>query len=144
MSVLNPLSPSATTMDQEPHHHCHDCKSSKCREGFSLHKKDSKHGLQGEPSSRCLSCVAKERERRKIRKRKRDEDGIDLTEDPAEPDRSISIEEFTALLREKALTGAISWSTRVSTQGLVGNADEMCTAIVGRVWEATRFRFTYG
>ena len=91
-----------------------------------------------------MSCTAKEWERCKIRKRKQDEDSIDLTEDPAEPDWSISIEEFMVLLREKALTGAISWSTCVSTQGLVGNADEMCTAIVGHVWEATRFRFTYG
>ena len=142
MPVLNPLFPSAT-MDQEPCFRCHDCKNRKRKEEFVLHKRDNKHGSQGEPTSRCLSCAAKERERRKNRKRKRDDERLDLPGDPAEPDRSISIEQFTALLREKALTGVISFSTRVSTQGLAGNADEMCSAIVGRVWEATGFRFTY-
>ena len=111
---------------------------------FLLHKKTSKRSIEGEPSSRCSSCAAKERERRQIKKRKRDDEGLDLSGDPAEPDRSITIEQFTVLLREKGLTGVISCSARVSTQGLVGNADEMCTAIVGRVWEATGFRFTYG
>ena len=140
MSVLNLILPSAT-MEQEPLFCCHDCKSSKPREEFSICKRDSKHGVQGEPPSRCSSCAAK---RRQIRKRKRDEEGLDLSGGPAEPDRPISIEQFTALLREKALTGVISCSARVSTQGLAGNADDMCTVLVRRVWEATGFRFTYG
>ena len=36
-------------------------------------------------------------------KRKRDEEGFDTNGDTPEPDRVLSIEEFTTLLREKAL-----------------------------------------
>ena len=88
--------------------------------------------------------MAEEWERCKIRKRKQDEEGPDLSRGPAEPDRSISVKQFTALLREQALTGVISCSARVSAQGLADNVDGICTALVGRVWEATGFRFTYG
>ena len=143
MSVLNLLNPSAT-VEQEPLFRCHNCKHRKTRDEFLLYKKNTKHGVQGEPSTRCSSCAVTERETRQLKKRKRDEEGIDLTGDPPQPDWSISIEQFMTLLREKALTSIISWSTHVSTQGLVGNADEMCAAIVGCVWEATGFRFTYG
>ena len=100
--------------------------------------------MQGDVLSRCASCAAKERERYKIRKRKRDEEGPDLSRGPAEPDRPLSIEQFTALLREKALTGVISCSARVSAQGIAGNADGICTVLVGHVWEATGFWFMYG
>ena len=67
----------------------------------------------------------------------------DPSGDPAEPDRTISLEQFTALLHEQALTSDISCSARVFTQGLTGEVDEIFAVIVGRVWEATRFRFTY-
>ena len=40
--------------------------------------------------------------------------------------------------------GAISHSASVSTQGLSGEADDLCTVIIGHVWEATGFRYTYG
>ena len=113
VSVLNPISPSAI-MEQEPLFCCHNCKSSKPREEFSIHKKDSKHGVQGDPLSRCASCMAEEWERHKIRKQKQDEEGPDLSRGPAEPDQSISVKQFTALLREKALTGVISCSAHVS------------------------------
>jgi len=88
--------------------------------------------------------MVKERDRHMIRKRKRDEEGLDPSEDPAEPNPTISIEQFTALLREQALAENICYSARVSTQGLTGEVDEICSKAVGRVWEATGFRFTYG
>ena len=116
----------------------------KTKEEFLLYKTNTKFRVQGEPSTRCIPCAATEWEKRELKKRKRDEEGIDLSGDPAGPERSISIEQFAALLREKALTGVITCSARVSTEGLDGSADEMCAVIVGRVWEATGFRFTYG
>jgi len=65
---LNLILPSAT-MEQEPlFFYCHHCNSSKPREEFSIHKRDSKDGVQGNPPSRCASCAAKEQERHKIRK----------------------------------------------------------------------------
>jgi len=131
-------------MEQEPLFRCHDCTTSKPREEFSIRKRDSKHGVQRDVPSRCASCAATERERCKIRKRKRDEKGLDLSGGPEEPNRPMSIEQFTTLLREKALTGVFSFSARVSAQGLAGNADDICKVLVARVWEATGFRFTYG
>ena len=76
-------------------------------------------------------------------KRKRDEEGFDTNEDTPEPDRVLSIEEFTTLLREKAPTGVFSYSARVSTQGIDGEDEDIRSRIVGRVWGATGFRFTY-
>ena len=130
-------------MEQAPLLYCCDCKKSKSRDQFTLRTRNNKHGARGEPSSRCSSCAAKERDRNIIRKRKRDEEGHDSFGDLAESDHTASIEQFTALLREQALTGDICCSARVSTQGLDGE-DEICARIVGRVWEATGFRFTYG
>ncbi len=63
--------------------------------------------------------------------------------DTPEPDRILSIKQFTMLLREKALTGVISCSAHVSTEGLDGEEEGICSRIVGHVWEATGFRFTY-
>ena len=143
MSVLNPIFPSPT-MEQGPLFRCHDCKNCKPKDQFSLRKRDDKHGARGEPSSRCLPCAAKERARHETKKRKRAEEGLDASGDPAEAGRPISIEQFTALLREQVLTGKIYYSARVSTQGLAGEADEMRAGIVRHVWEATGFRFTYG
>ena len=132
-------------MEQEPlFFYCHCCNSSKPREEFSICKRDNKDGVQGDPPSRCTSCAAKEQERRKIRKQKQDEEGLDLSGGPEEPDRLISIKQFTALLREKALMGVISCSACISAQGLADNVDNVCTVLVGHVWEATGFQFTYG
>ena len=50
MSVLNLLNPSAT-MEQEPLFRCHNCKHRKTRDEFLLYKKNTKHGMQGEPST---------------------------------------------------------------------------------------------
>ncbi len=131
-------------MEQAPLLRCYDCKSSKTKDQFELRKRKNKYGEQGEPLSRCSSCAAKERERNEKKKRKRDEEGRDASGDPARPDRAISIDQFTSALHEQALTGVISFSARVSTQGLGVEEDGICTTIVGRVWEATGFRFTYG
>ena len=60
-----------------------------------------------------------------------------------EPDRTTYNQHFTALLHEQAIMGVTSSFARSSTQRLAGEADETCTGIVGRVWEATGFRFTY-
>lgn len=130
-------------MEQEPLLRCRYCKNSKPRDQFPLRKKNHKHGARGEPSSSCASCTAKAQDRREIKKRKRDEEDPDAYGDTPKPDRTLTIEQFTTLLREKALTGVISCSARVSTQGLDGEEEDMCTGIAGRVWEATGFRFTY-
>ena len=145
MPVLNPTFPSAT-MEQAPQaplFRCHDCKNRKTKDQFELRKTTSKYGAQGEPLSRCSSCAAKERDRNEKRKRKRDEDGNDASRVPAAPNRVISVDQFVAVLRKQRLTGVISISACVSIQGLDGEEDRMCTEIVGRVWEATGFRFTY-
>jgi len=139
---LEPNIPSAT-MEQEPLLLCCDCRSNKPRDQFPLRKRNHKNGARGEPSSCCVSCTAKGRDRREKRKRKREEEYPDTTGDPEEADRILSIEQFTALLREKAHTGVISCSTRVSTGGLDDEENKICAGIVGRVWEATGFRFTY-
>ena len=46
-------------------------------------------------------------------------------------------------LCEEALTGVISCSTCISTQDLSGEADDICSIVIGHMWEATGFRFTY-
>ena len=78
------------------------------------------------------------------KKQKQVEEGPDLCGDPGEPISIISLEKLMEWLHEEALTGVISCSTCVSTQELSGEADDICSAIVGHVWEATRFQFTYG
>ena len=131
-------------MEQEPLIYCHDCHVSKPRDQFALRKRSDKHGEKGEPTSRCSPCAEKERHRRETKKRKRSEENPNLCVDPEEPNCLISLEQFAARLHEEALTGVISYSARVSTQGLSEEAGVICSMIVGRVWEATGFRFTYG
>jgi hypothetical protein len=130
-------------MEQAQLFHCCDCKDHKPKDQFPVCTKNNKHGAWGELSSRCSSCNARACERCENKKRKRDEEGPDPSGDPAKPNHTISVEEFMELLKEKALTGVISYSSRVSTQGLHGTADEICASIAGRVWEATGFGFTY-
>ena len=108
-----------------------------------MYTRNSKHGVLREPMTRCSACMVTEWERCETKKRKQDEEDIDLLGDPTELDQLISIEHFMALLHEKALAGVFSCSAHVSTQGLDGNTDEMCKVIVGHVWEATGFHFTY-
>ena len=133
MSVLHPTFPS-TTMEQAPLFCCHNCKSSKPKDQFELHKTSNKYGAQGVPLSRCSSCVVKEQDRNEKRKRKRDEDGNDMSRVPAGPNRVISIDQFMAMLREQCLTGVISFSAHVSIQGSYGEEDGICTVIAGHVW----------
>lgn len=139
LSVLN----LSATMEEEPLLQCRDCHSRKPRDRFALRKKSDKHGAKGNPSTRCLPCAEK-RHQRETKKRKRVEECPDLYGDPGEHDPIISLEQLTAQLHEEALAGVISCSTRVSTQELSGEAEDICSVIVGRVWEATGFRFTYG
>src|SRR5258706_15473953 len=127
-------------MEQEPLLRCCYCGNSKPRDQFPLRKRKQKHGARGEPSSSCDTCMAKARDRREIKKRKRDEEGPYTYGDTPEPDRILSIKQFTTLLREKALTGVISCSAHVSAQGLDGEEEDICSGIVGHVWEATGFR----
>ena len=129
-------------MEQEPLPRCHDCRNCKPIDQFPLRKQNSKHGSRGKPSATCIVCTAKARDRREIKKRKRNEEGIDTYEDAPEPNRVLAIEQFTMLLREKSLTDVLSCSARVSTRELDGDENEICSVIVGRVWEATGFRFT--
>ena len=131
-------------MEQAPLLCCHNCKSYKTKDQFELHRRNDKHGAQGEPSSRCSPCAAKEWERNKNKKQKQDEDDHNISGDPQEHTPAISFDQFMALLHEQALTGVISISACVSVQELDGEEDGICTAIVGHVWEATGFCFTYG
>jgi len=142
LSVLNPISPSAT-MEQAPLHYCCDCKNLKAQDQFALRTRNNKYGARGKPSSRCSACAAKERIRWETRKRKRDEENPDPSGDQVGRDPIISIEEFAASLHEQALMGNIHYSTCVSTQLLAGENNEVCAGILGRVWESTGFRFTY-
>lgn len=143
MSVLNPTLPSAT-MDQALLFHCLHCKNKKPIDQFILRRKDDKYGLQGQPTSSCTSCAAKAQQRREVKKRKRVEEVDGPSGDPPETNRPISLEQFTTLLHQQALTGDINCVACVSTQGLFGEDDKVCAAIVARVWKSTGFRFTYG
>ena len=131
-------------MDQAGLSYCLHCKNKKPIDQFILRKKDDKYGLQGEPTSSCTSCATKAQQRRDMKKRKWVEEGIHLSGDPAEANCPTSLEQFAALLHKQALTGDICYSARVSIQGLSREEDEIFTAIVGHVWEATRFWFMYG
>ena len=122
-------------MEQAPLFHCHDCKNQKTLDNFKLREKKDRYGEKGQPTSWCIPCAAKEQHRRQTKKRKHDEEG------PAGPNLAISLEQFTELLRQQALTGDINCSTCVSTQGL---SNEVENVIIKHVWEVTGFRFTYG
>ena len=150
MSVLNPILPSvlpsvlpSTAMEEEPLRYCHSCQIRKPKDQFVLCKRSDKHGEKGAPSTRCLPC-AENRHQRENKKQKQVEAGTEPCGDPGEPDCVVSLEQFAARLHEEAKTGVISYSARVSTEELSGEVEDMCTAIVGHVWEATGFRFTYG
>jgi len=142
MSAFNPRFPS-TTMEQAPLY-CRDCKTSKPRDQFKLRKRDDKYGRKGEPTSKCSHCTTRNENGCQALKRKRNEEGLDPAEDPPEPDPTISIEQFTTMLHDRALSGDLCCRMRVSTQGLAGEEAEVVKVIVGRVREATGFRFTYG
>lgn len=131
-------------MEQAALFYCHDCKGKKPKDQFKLHLKDNKYGKKDDPTTRCLPCAEKERQRRQNKKRKRDEEGINSSESLATPDPIISIENFTELLRELAREPDIDWRTCVSTRGMVGEEDDILKLILRRVWDATGFRFTYG
>ena len=88
------------------------------------------------PLFHCLNCQNSETKGPYILRKKNYKYGA-----RGEPDRITYIQQFTVALHERALTGVISC---FSTRGLAGEADEICTRIVGHVWEATWFRFTYG
>ena len=115
----------------------------KPKDQFNLRQKDDRFGSKGEPTGRCTHCMTRNRQTRQEKKRKRDEDGAHPSEDPAEPARIGSIDQFTELLRQQALEGGICCRMRVSTQGLAAEEDEIIKIIAGRVWEATGFRFTF-
>ena len=131
-------------MEQAALFYCHDCHGKKLKDQFKLHSKDNKYGKKGDPTSRCLPCAENERQRRQNKKRKRDEECLNPSESPATPDPIIPIEKFTELLRELARGPEIDWRTCVSTQGMVGEEEDISKLILRRVWDATGFRFTYG
>src|SRR5258706_8774638 len=122
MSVLNPKFTSAT-MEQEPLLRCCKCGSSKPRDQFPLRMRNHKNGARGEPSTCCVPCTAKLRDRREKRKRSQEEEHHGMSDDPEGANRILSMKQFMALLREKARTGVISCSTRVSSEGIDGEED---------------------
>ena len=128
-------------MEQAPLLYCHTCKNSKPKDQFKLCEKDDQYGKKGEPTGKCSPCMTRKQQRDQNKKQKHTEEGSD---DPVEPGHIISIEEFTASLRQQACMDDISYHAHVSTQGLPEEADEAFNVIAVRVWEATGFRFTYG
>jgi len=78
-----------------------------------------------------------------ILKYKRDKEGLDSSEDPLELDPAISSKQFTALLHGHARRGDLCCHMCISNQVIAEEEDEMFKVIVGRVWEATGFRFTF-
>ena len=142
MSVLNQTFPSAS-MEQAQIFSCHYCGIKKPIDQFKIREKDDKYGRKGKPTSRCSRCVTISCNRCQSTKRKRDEEGPDPSEHPVEPSATVSIAQFTEELQKCAPRGDICYSARISTQGLDGDEDEICKVIVGCVWEATGFRFTY-
>ena len=131
------------TMDQATLHYCSGCKTKTSQDQFSLRQKDDKYGLKGEPTGRCTSCTMRNKQAHQNLKRKRIEEGTTPSECPDEHDTVITIEKFTALLRQQALMGDLHYRARVSTQGLAEEEEDILKIIVGHVWDATGFRFTF-
>ena len=127
-------------MDQAPFLRCIDCEVRKPRDQFKLRERDDKYGKKGDPTRKCSLCTTRNQNRHLNLKRKRNEEDPNL----AELDPTISIEQRTTMLHEQALRGDLCCRMRVSTQGLAVAEAEVIRVIVGRVWEATGFRFTYG
>jgi len=125
-------------MEQAPLLYCRGCYTNKPSDQFKLRERDDSYGRKGDPTSQCSPCAANKQDRDQNRKRKRDED---LSEDPAEPGPTISIEQFTAPLHQQARRRDLCCWTRISTQGLAAEEDVVLKVIAGRVWEATGFRF---
>jgi len=61
---------------------------------------------------------------------------------PPEPGPAISIEQFTELLHQQALTGDICCRAHVSTHVIAAEEEEEFKILARRVWEATGSRFT--
>ena len=70
----------------------------------------------------------------------RKHDGEDAN--PPEPGPTISIEQFTELLNQQALTGNICCQAHVSTHVIAAEEEEEFKILARRVWEATGSRFT--
>jgi hypothetical protein len=128
-------------MDQASLHFCRDCGARKPKDQFHLRQKDDRFGCKGEPTSRCTSCATRSLERRQEMKRKRADDPSEVSAEPSPPQSIESIEQFTTMLHQQAHTDDLCCRARVPTKELAGNEDEVLKVLVGRVWEATGFRF---
>jgi hypothetical protein len=130
-------------MEQPTLYHCHGCKNKKPQDQFNLRQKSDKFGLKGEPTGRCTSCTIKNKQARQNLKRKHNEEDFHTSQSSERRDSAISIEQFTALLRQQAPMGDLRFQAHVSTQGLVEDEEDMFKRIVKCVWDATGFRFTF-
>jgi len=128
-----------TTMEQAPLLYCRSCHTNKPSDQFKLRERNDNYGRKGEPTSQCSLCAAKKHNRQTNRKRKRDEDP---SEDPAEPGPIMSIEQFTAMLHQRARRGDLCFRTHISTQGLAAGEYIESKIASARVWEATGIRFS--
>jgi len=131
-----------TTMENEPLHHCHDCKRSKHKNLFKLRERNDQHGQKGEPTHKCLECTSQNQKTRHSSKRKRDDSDPDTSESPPRTGLVISIEQFTTTLTKLARQGVIHCCTHVSMQELGGDDSTNLDVIIQHIWEATGFRFT--
>jgi len=75
-------------------------------------------------------------------KRKRHENDAEEPTDTCISDSSVPLDHFTAISANQASDSSLRYSTRVTTQGMVGDSKELADLIVGRIWEATGYRFT--
>ena len=141
LRLVSVLFPSAT-MEQEPLLQCLNCHSWKSKDQIAPWKRADKHAAKGNQISRCAPCIEK-RHQCEHKKWKWIEEGPDLCGGPGEPDFPISLEQLMGQLCEEALTSAISCSTHVSTQELSGEPDDICSIVIGHMWEATGFCFMY-
>jgi len=126
-------------MEHQPLYSCHDCYKNQPKEQFNLRKMDSPYGQKGEPTSRCTECTTRNQQNHRNSKRKR------VNEDPDPPTEApvLSFEQFTTTLTKHAQRGDLRFRVCVSTQEPTGDNDEVTKAAVGRIWEATGFRFTF-
>jgi hypothetical protein len=130
-------------MEQPTLYHCHGCKAKKPHDQFNLRRKSDKFGLNGEPTGRCTSCTMKNKQAHENLKRKRNKESFHTSESLEERNYAVSIEQFTALLRQKAPMDDLHFRAHVSTQGLVEEEEEIFKRIVKCIWDATGFRFTF-
>jgi len=123
-------------------HLCRTCNQLKLLSDFKLRAKDDQYGKRGDPTSKCTRCTLQNQQSRQ--KRKRTQSNVDI-EEPLSLHTNISalpIDQFMALVANRASDGSLSCCTHVTTEGMVGDTKETADIVAGHIWEATGYRFT--